>query len=136
MRRDVDYRIVYVGCGLSGRWTSLVHVLTTSGIPKSEIDLLSSSPHETSCPHDGRALGLSLSVSTVRARLYYEDPEALRSWRAWRRSARESARRWTCCSSRSCVAGTRIARDSHPSPDIDVMTVGLSGILSYSERSP
>lgn len=70
------YRIVYVGCGMSGRRTSVAHVLRKSGIGADPLTIRGSSSYQVRWQHENETLDLSLSISSVRSQLYYQNPEA------------------------------------------------------------
>jgi len=80
MKRDEEAegtmcaRIVYVGCGMSGRRTSVAQVLRRSGVEADPLTIRGSSSYEVRWKHEDEILVLHLSISAARSRLYYQDP--------------------------------------------------------------
>jgi hypothetical protein len=68
------WSVVYVGCGLSGRRTSLAEVLRCGGKPSSPLTLSGAASYDIELCVDGTRTELSMSISAARSHLYYDDP--------------------------------------------------------------
>ncbi len=66
--------IVYVGCGMSGRRTSLAEVLRTSGARVDPLSISGLGPYHVSLLDEGTRIEIAISISAMRAQLFYEDP--------------------------------------------------------------
>lgn len=71
-----SYEIVYVGCGMSGRRTSLAQILEMSGVEADPLAIRGSSSYDVKWQCKGESLALSMSISAARSQSYYDDPDA------------------------------------------------------------